>query len=180
MGSQYPLKLAQNYRRAFMSYKTIDVTLASIRNVGPEWVGPKGAIYAQRARAQDDEQIFQTEILYNAELDGPIHPNGARGIAPGQSLIYNVTKRFSIHDFGDHEIGGLNEMLMFDSDLIEKFIISGHVETKPYFGTSYYHVQFIEIGDGFQTITTHCGIYGVTEYIKHIEITFTTNLIARG
>src|SRR4249920_878676 len=77
----------------FMATKTIDVTLAAIRNAGTENVSPKGAIQARIVRAVDDEQIFQSELLYFAQAGQPIHPSGATHIPPGQSLTYNVIKR---------------------------------------------------------------------------------------
>ena len=68
-----------------MAAKTIDVTLATIQNVGPQNVSPNGVILCQRVRSVDDEQVFQSEALYQKSSGQPMHPNGATHIPPGQS-----------------------------------------------------------------------------------------------
>lgn len=44
--------------------KIIDVTLATMRNVGPLNVSPKGVIRCSTVRAVNDEEAHQVEALY--------------------------------------------------------------------------------------------------------------------
>ena len=48
-----------------MATKTIDVTLATMRNAGTVNVSPKGVIQCRIVRAVDDEQIFQNFAVFS-------------------------------------------------------------------------------------------------------------------
>lgn len=163
-----------------MATKTIDVTLATIRNVGRFAVGPKGVIRCAIARAVDDEQIFQVGLLYSRlRSEDPIHPSGARGILPGQSLSYNVTKRLTLNHFDQETEGHLNQMLIFSRDLKEDLIVDHHLfPDRPYQGDFIRKVRFEEI-DGFNIVT--CGyqvIFTDSVVRAEIAVVFTVTLIS--
>ncbi|MFB4337680.1 hypothetical protein [Bacillus sp. BR_16] len=146
-----------------MATKVIDVAVATIRNYGSEHVSPKGFILGRIVRAVDDEQIFQTEILFD----------GGVGLQPGQSVTVGVYKRLTVHHFGLQEIQGLNQMLVFHADLKQRHVVLGTGKDLPYFGTYNFKVRFDEI-TGFHTFPVR---YNTTEDHK-IEIVYTVNLVA--
>jgi hypothetical protein len=128
-----------------MATKTIDVTLVSIENVGTVPVAPKGNIRCVIIRAQDDEQEFHSEILYSRESGQPVHPGGARQISPGESLIYNVTRRLEVSHFDEAETEGLNQSLMFSANMREDLVVSGNIHTEVYGGQLHRKVRFDDI-----------------------------------
>jgi hypothetical protein len=127
-----------------MATKLIAVTLANIRNTGDVHISPRGIIRCQSVRAVEDEQVFQTEILYNSD-------QGTIVVPPGESRSPNVTRHLSISHFGDESVGHLNQMLYLFSELSQNFVISGRLETDNYFGGRQ-KVRFDEIS-GFDTVT---------------------------
>jgi hypothetical protein len=139
-----------------MATKTIDVTLTAIRNEGPQNVSPNGAILCLRIRAQDDEQVFQTETLYAKSSGEPMNPSGATFIAPGQSLSYNVTKRLTISRFEEETEGHLNEALGLQAPLTQRVVDSGTLfPAEQYQGPHTRILQFQELDeiDGSTTVT---------------------------
>ncbi len=153
--------MAQDYREDKFMAKTIDVTLASMRNAGNFGVSPKGAIRAQIVRAAVDEDVRQSEALYvRVRPAEPMHPSGATGIAPGNSLTFNVTKRFTCNP---------DEMLIFNRDLEES-------EHEIYQGSFNRKVRFDEM-DGFTTVTVDYNVVGGNRPRK-ILVTYTVNLIS--
>lgn len=146
-----------------MSTKIIDVSIATIRNYGSKHVSPDGFIWGRIVRAVDDDQIFQSETLY----DGPM------GIPPGQSRTIGVNKRLTVHYFGEESEGHLNQMLVFQYDLTQHYVVSGNAEELRYFGPYSKKVPFDDIA-GFQTFPT---LYNTTEGHK-IEVVYTVNLVA--
>lgn len=146
-----------------MSTKVIDVSIATIRNYGSKHVSPDGFLWGRIVRAVDDDQIFQSEILY----DGPM------GIPPGQSLTIGVNKRLTVHDFGQESEGHLNQMLVFQYDLKQHHVVSGNAEELPYFGPYSFKVRFDDIA-GFQTFPV---LYNTVVDHK-IEVVYTVNLVA--
>jgi hypothetical protein len=157
--------------------KTIDVTLASMKSNGLERISPKGVIRAQVTRAVDDEEVHHQEILYfRLNPDEPMHPSGAFGIRPGQSLSFNVTKRLAVA--GDENGDGQpDEMLIFDYDLEES-------ELEKYQGSFKRQVRFEDI-DGFTTVTCDYNARGFvvvegvgTRPTCQILATYTINLIS--
>ena len=158
-----------------MPAKTIDVTLATIRNVGPESVSPNGVILCQRVRSVDDEQIFRSEALYQKSSGQPMHPSGATHIPPGQSLSYNVTKRLVLH-FGDPgEVPHLNEMLLFRTDLTQRVVVSGTAHpAEPYQGGSFHKVRFDDItGSHTEVVSTNVVFNGQATHKLELEFTVT-------
>lgn len=154
-----------------MAAKVVDVTLAAITNVGNIGVGPDGRIFARVVRAVDDEQVFETEILFSRNQGQPLHPSGAIGIPPGGSLTFSVTKRLTVHHFGDESPGQLNQMLVFQTELEQRtFVSPGTVGTIPYFGPFSFKVRFDEIS-GLQTFDV---VYNTTNDHK-IRVTYTVN-----
>ena len=155
-----------------MAAKVVDVTLAAITNFGGRGVSPKGLIWATAVRAVDDGQEFQSEVLFHRNANQPLHPSGANGIQPGGSLTYNVTKRLTIHHFGDNETPTqLNQMLIFRTQLDQSTSVGvGSVGDIPYFGPFSLKVRFDDIA-GFQTFD---GLYNTTDDHK-IRITYTVN-----
>jgi hypothetical protein len=148
--------------------KTIDVTLASMRNAGDLPVSPKGVIRAAITRAANDEDIREVEALYNRQPGQPMHPSGATGISPGKSLTFNVTKRLTVKGDEDGD-GHPDEMLVFSRDLEES-------ELEKYQGSFNRKVLFDEI-DGFTTVSCDYNVIngGIT---KQIIATYTVNLIS--
>ncbi|MFE4691503.1 hypothetical protein ACFRH6_15760 [Streptomyces sp. NPDC056749] len=134
-----------------MATKTIDVTLAAITNTGTDGISPEGVINIRTVRAVDDEQVFQSENLYQRSNGQPMHPSGVQGLAPGKSLTYNVTKRLAVSHFGEESAGHLNQMMIFDPDLTQDVVDLGSVDTVHYFGCFKRKVRFDEI-EGFQEI----------------------------
>jgi hypothetical protein len=158
-----------------MATKTIDVTLASIRNKNDFSVSPVGAINARTVRAVDDEQIFESENLYlRLDREQPMHPSGVKSIPAGQSLTYNVTKRLEVSHFG--LTSTVNQMLIFQRDLTERIVISGQGSEVTYQGSFNHKVRFDEI-DGFQTITVD---YNALHFdiVAKILVTYTVNLVS--
>jgi hypothetical protein len=127
-----------------MAKKLIAVTLANIQNTGKIGISPQGIIRCQIVRAIDDEQVFQSEILYNSD-------QGTIRIPPGESRSLNVMKQLTVSHFGLDEGGGLNQMLLIFSELSQNFVVIGSLETRPYFGDRK-KVRFDEI-TGFDTVT---------------------------
>jgi hypothetical protein len=146
-----------------MSKKIIDVSIATIRNYGSKHVSPDGFLWGRIVRAVDDDQVFQSEILYN----------GPMGIPPGQSLTIGVNKRLTIHHFDQESEGHLNQMLVFQYDLKQHHVVLGRVEELPYFGPYSFKVRFDDIA-GFQTFPV---TYNTTEDHK-IEVVYTVNLVS--
>ncbi len=162
-----------------MATKTIDVTLATMRNAGTVGVSPKGVINARIVRAVDDEQIFQSESLYLRLQSGqPMHPSGAKGIPPGQSLTYNVTKRLTVSHFEQETAGHLNQMLIFSRDLTEDIVVSSQVKPdQVYQGSFNRKVRFDEI-DGFNTISCDYNVIFGGDVAAKIIVTYTVNLVS--
>lgn len=146
-----------------MSRKIIDVSIASIRNYGSKRVSPEGIIWGRIVRSIDDDQIFQSELLYN----------GATVILPGQSLTVGVNKRLTVHRYSQESPGRLNQMLVFQKDLKQRHVVLGRVEELPYFGPYSFKVRYEDI-TGFQTFNVS---YNTTEDHK-IEVVYTVNLVA--
>ena len=160
-----------------MAAKVIDVTLATIQNVGDQSVSPDGTILCKIVRAVDDEQVFQSELLYTKNPGQPMHPSGATSVPPGQSLTYNVTKRLTVHHFDQETEGHLNQMLIFAEDLKQRHVVLGSVREEPYFGPFNSKVRFDEI-DGFKTISLPYSASSGGTPIGKIEVVFTVNLVA--
>src|SRR4051812_20920245 len=128
--------------------KVLDVTFATMRNVGTRRASPQGFLRCAIVRAVDDEQVFQSELLYNVNEGQPMHPSGALSIPPGESLSYNVTKRLTINHYDQETEGHLNQTLIFGYELKQRYVDLGQVKVKPYFGEFNKEVRFDEI-DGF-------------------------------
>ena len=159
-----------------MATKTIDVTLAAIRNAGTGVVSPKGAIQARVVRAVDDEQVFQSELLYFRQ-SGPIHPSGATNIRPNESLTYNVTARLTLAHFEEESANQLNQMLIFGRDLTEDLVVGGTVDAdRPYQGSFNRKLRFDEI-DEFNTVSCDYNIFSGDVTVKIIA-TYTVNLVS--
>lgn len=160
-----------------MATKTIDVTLAVMRNAGTVGVSPKGAINARTVRAVDDEQIFQSENLYlRLEFGQPMHPSGATHISPGQSLTYNVMKRLKVSHFEQETTGHLNQMLIFNRDLTDRIVVLGQAHEVAYQGNFNRKVRFDEI-DGFTTVSCDYNAFHDDVELK-IIVTYTVNLVS--
>jgi hypothetical protein len=108
-----------------MAEKVIDVTLASFTNTGTRSVAPYGFISARSVRAVDDEQVFESGLLYDVEKGKPIHSSGALSLKAGNSLTYNSTQRLSIFHFGASESGGFNQMLLIFAGLMQLIVVTG-------------------------------------------------------
>jgi hypothetical protein len=162
----------------FMATKTIDVTLAAMRNAGTANVSPKGVIQARIVRSVDDEQTFQTESLYFRQAEEPMHPSGATHIPPGQSLTYNVTKRLTVSRFEQEAEGQLNQMLIFGRDLTQDVVVSGTLRPDvPYQGSFNHKLRFDEI-DGFNTVSVDYNA-ALDENVAHkVIVTYTVNLVS--
>lgn len=158
--------------------KIIDVTLATMRNVGPEAVSPKGVLRCAIVRAVNDEEIHQVELLYERLESGqPMHPSGARNIPPGQGLTYNVTKRLTV-THNDESDGVLNEMLMFSSDLTEDVVELGTVHPDEiYQGSFNRKIRFEEI-NGFNAVTCDYRVTFRGEERAVINVDYTVSLIS--
>jgi hypothetical protein len=146
-----------------MAAKIIDVNVATIRNTGSQGVSPDGIIWGKAVRAIDDEQEFQSEVLYN----------GANSIQPGQSITVGVNKRLTVQHFGEESVGHLNQMLVFQTNLKQRHIVIGSAEELSYFGPHSFKVRFDDIA-GFQTFSV---LYNTTEDHK-IEVIYSVNLVA--
>jgi hypothetical protein len=161
-----------------MATKTIDVTFETMRNVGTRRVSPEGFTRCAIARAIDDEQIFQVGLLYDRNEGQPMHPSGALGLPPGQSLSYNVTRRLTVSHYDQETVGHLNQMLIFNYELKQRVVAStGRVELVSYFGTFNYKVRYEEI-DGFNTFTLPYSASFEGVEIAKIEVAYTVNLIS--
>jgi hypothetical protein len=165
-------------RTTIMPDKTIDVTLATIRNVGPKKVSPDGVILCQRVRSVDDEQVFQSEALYQKSSGQPMHPNGATHIPPGESLSYNVTKRLTLHYGDPGEVPHLDEMLLFRTDLTQSLVddLGTLHPTEPYQGDSFHKVRFDDI-TGFHTVVVNSNVNFGGEFTHKINLEFTVTLL---
>jgi hypothetical protein len=162
----------------FMATKTIDVTLAAMRNAGTANVSPKGGIQARIVRSVDDEQIFQTESLYLRQAQQAMHPSGATHIPPGQSLTYNVTKRLTVSRFEQEAEGQLNQMLIFSGDLTEDLVVAGTLHPdEPYQGSFNRKLRFDEI-DGFNTVSVDYNVVFDGNVAHKIVVTYTVNLVS--
>ena len=160
-----------------MATKTIDVTLAAIRNAGTGFVSPKGAIQARIVRAVNDEQVFQSALLYGRD-SGPLHPSGATHIPPNTALTYNVTTRLTVSHFEEEAEGQLNEMLIFGRDLVEDVVVSGTVHPdQNYQGSFNRKVRFDEI-DGFTTVSCDYNVILGGDVVAKIIVSYTVNLIS--
>lgn len=160
-----------------MATKTIDVTLAVMRNPGTVGVSPKGVINARTVRAVEDEQIFQSETLYQRpDFGQPMHPSGATHIPPGQSLTYNVTKRLKVSHFAQETPGHLNQMLIFNRDLTDRVVVLGQIHEVVYQGNFNRKVRFDEI-DGFSTVSCDYSAFHGDVALK-VVATYTVNLVS--
>ena len=161
-----------------MATKTIDVTLATIQNAGTENVSPKGGIQARIVRSVNDEQIFQSELLYFTQAGQPIHPSGATHIPPGQSLTYNVTKRLTVSHFEQEAEGQLNQMLIFSRDLTQDVVVGGTLHPdEPYQGSFNRKLRFDEM-DGFNTVSVDYNVVFDGNVAHKIIVTYTVSLIS--
>jgi hypothetical protein len=162
-----------------MATKTIDVTFATMRNVGPSRVAPKGRLTAAVVRAVDDEQVFQAENLYSREDGGPMHPSGALYLPPGQSLTYNLTKRLTVSYFDEETDDHLNQMLILDENLTEDIRDSvAHVHPdEKYQGPYKTRVAFDDI-DGFRAVTCDYNVVFEGEAAAKIAVAFTVSLVS--
>ncbi|MEU9464992.1 MULTISPECIES: hypothetical protein [unclassified Streptomyces] len=160
-----------------MAEKTIDVTLASITNTGTSHISPKGVINIRTVRAVDDEQIFQSENLYQRDNGQPMHPSGVQSLAPGQSLTYSVTKRLTVSHFEEESSGHLNQMMIIDPDLTQDIVELGTVDTVHYFGCFKRKVRFDEI-EGFQTIDCLHNIAALANHNCRFTANYTINLVS--
>ncbi|GAA1761138.1 hypothetical protein ACBR40_26905 [Nonomuraea sp. AD125B] len=160
-----------------MATKTIDVSLASIRNTNDFKVSPAGVINAQSVRAVDDEQIFDSQNLFlRPDRDHPLHPSGALFIPPGQSLTYNVTRRLQISHFDAESTGALNQMLIFRRELTERMVVDSEPDDVSYQGNLNHRVLFDEI-NGFREVTVdYTAIHG--DVRAKILVTYTVNRVA--
>jgi hypothetical protein len=159
-----------------MATKIIDVTLASIENVGNVNVAPKGVIGCMIIRSIDDKQIFQSENLYFRQTNQPMHPSGATHIPPGESLSYNVMRRLTLTHFEQEAEGQLNQSLMFATDMTQDLVVSGNVHVEHYQDSFNFKVRFDEI-DGFNIVT--CDYKAFTNDLEaKIIVTYTVNLVS--
>jgi hypothetical protein len=139
--------------------KTIDVTLATIKNVGRFNASPIGPINGLIVRAVNDEEIHQSESLYfRRNRDEPMFPGGPTFIIPGDSSTFNVTRRLTITP---------DEALMFFQELTE---LEGQI-----YSPSRRKVRFDEI-DGFNTVSCDYSVISGGEFILKIIATYTINL----
>ncbi|MHA4151459.1 hypothetical protein [Bacillus cereus] len=146
-----------------MATKIIDVTLATLRNYGTRDVTPEGYIWAMTTRAVDDEQVFQTEVLYH----------GAITIPPGQSVTVGINKRLTVQQFDPQETQGYNQMLVLHADLKQQYFHSGNVGEVPYYGLFMRKIRFDDI-NGFFTMTHPCN----TTLEHKFEAIFTINVVS--
>ncbi|MGC5334750.1 hypothetical protein [Micromonospora sp. DT62] len=162
-----------------MATKTIDVTLAAMRNAGDNVVSPHGAISARTVRAVDDEQVFQSELLYwRPRSQQPMHPNGAVHIAPGESLTYNTTKRLTVSHFEREAEGQLNQMLIFASDLTQDVVLLGQVHPdERYQGSFNRKLRFDEI-DGLNVVSCDYNVVFGGGFWAKIIVTYVVNLVS--
>ncbi len=107
-----------------------------------------------------------------------MHPSGATGIRPGQSLTYNnATKRLRISHFEPESEGRLSQMLIFSRDLTQDFVISGQLQRDvPYQGSFNRKVRFAEI-EGSQTVTCNYNALHGSQVAK-INVNYTVNLVS--
>ncbi|MGW6747630.1 hypothetical protein [Streptomyces sp. NPDC055006] len=162
-----------------MATKTVDVTLASMRNAGTVDVSPRGTIHAEIVRSVDDTQVFETELLYFRQDGTPIHFDGATRIAPGESLTYNVTKRLTVSHFEQETDQDLNQMLIFDRKLTQDVrdeTARLHPD-QPYTGDNNRRVLFDDIVD-FDTIKCRYDLNFDGNTVAKLLVTYTVNLIS--
>ena len=158
-----------------MAEKIIDVTLASITNTGMRSISPYGGISAQSVRVKDEQQIFQSGLLYYKEAGKPIHESGALSLKPGKSLTYNSTQRLSISHFDAEESGGPNQMLVIHSDLWQHMVTTGGSNETFYFAGRK-KVFFIDLEGFFDFPWSYRAQYEDDE--RKFEAAFTVNLIS--
>ncbi|MFF0478887.1 hypothetical protein [Streptomyces sp. NPDC004284] len=161
-----------------MATKTIDVTLATIRNVGPRNVAPKGALSAEIVRSINDDEVFQAETLYSRDDGQPMHPSGALLLPPGKSLTYNITKRLTVSHFEQETEGHVNQMLIFDEHLTEDVldsVLHVHPDEK-YQGSYRRQVSFDEI-DGFKAVSCDYRVLLGGEEVAKIIVGYTVSLV---
>lgn len=162
-----------------MATKTIDVTLATMRNVGPAGVAPKGGLSAAIVRAVNDEQVFNAELLYSRDEGQKMHPNGALFLPPDHSFTYNITKRLTVSQFDTETDDNLNQMLIFDEHLTEDIKDSNahvHLDQK-YSGYLKRPVSFDEI-NGFNTVTCTYSVDHLGEVAAKIIVAYTVSLVS--
>ena len=142
--------------------KTIDVTMATWRNAGPSAVSPEGVIRMQIVRSLDDKQIFQTQAPYlRLNPNEPIHPSGVRFLGSGDSLVYNITHRFTLDS---------NKMLIFSTDLEEsehQLIYQGSFNRK---------VRYHEM-EGFKTVECDYNVLDEGVFTHKLIVIYTVNLV---
>ncbi|MFG1807326.1 hypothetical protein [Streptomyces sp. NPDC049040] len=162
-----------------MATKTIDVTLATMRNVGPAGVAPKGGLSAAIVRAVNDEQVFNAELLYSRDEGQKMHPNGALFLPPDHSFTYNITKRLAVSQFDTETDDNLNQMLIFDEHLTQDIVDDVHqVHTDEKFQGSFKRqVRFDEI-DGFNLITCDYSVIFRSEVAAKIIVAYTVSLVS--
>ncbi|MBT2382440.1 hypothetical protein [Streptomyces sp. ISL-11] len=159
-----------------MAEKVIDVTLASMTNTGDTHVSPVGSIMTGTARAVDDEQVFDSGLLYDRKEGQPMHPSGVQRLLPGESVTLNTTKRLAVSYPEVESEGHFKQMLLINADLAQKIAATGEVEIRPYFGCFMHKVLFNEI-DGFETLDCHHSIFFEGKKWSFTS-TFTINLIS--
>ncbi|MET9368078.1 hypothetical protein ABZY00_09525 [Streptomyces griseoflavus] len=159
-----------------MAEKVIDVTLATITNTGTSRISPVGVISIRTVRAVDDEQVFQSQNLYQRSDGQPMHPSGVQSLASGQSLTYNTTRRLTVSHFGEESSGHLNQMMIFDPDLTQGVVELGTVDIVHYFGCFKRAVRFDEI-EGFQAIECLHNIAAHPNHDCRFTANYTINLV---
>lgn len=148
-----------------MATKLIAVTLANIQNTGAVHISPRGIIRCQTVNSINDEQVYQSEILYHSD-------QGTIRIPPGESRSPNVTRQLTVSHFGDD--GGPNQMLLIFSELSQTFVVIGTPQTDNYFG-SRKKIRFDEI-NGFDTFT-HLQNTAGAEPVARFTATYTVSLL---
>ncbi|MER7370721.1 hypothetical protein [Nonomuraea wenchangensis] len=158
-----------------MATKTVDVTLASIKNTNHFGASPVGVINAKTVRAIDDEEVFQNENLYlRLDRNKPMHSSGATFIPAGKSLTYNVTKRLTVSHEGLDSTE--NQMLMLAYDLTDTIVVSGQAHEVIYQGSFNHTIHFDDI-IGFQAITLD---YNAIHFdiVAKILVNYTVDLVS--
>ncbi|MCP9213211.1 hypothetical protein [Streptomyces cucumeris] len=159
-----------------MAEKVIDVTLASMTNTGDTRVNPVGFIMTGTARAGDDQQVFDSGLLFDRTEGQPLNSSGVQRISPGESVTFNTTKRLTVSHPEEESEGHLKQMLLINADLTQKIAATGGVEIRPYFGCFMRKVLFDEL-DGFETRDEPHSIF--FEGMKwSFTSTFTINVIS--
>lgn len=161
-----------------MATKTVDVTLASIKNESPDGrrVSPVGDIWVSVVRVVNDEEQYQAGHLYGrSDYSEPLVPGGGTFIEPEHSITINSTKRLNVSTFAPED--ALDQMLCITYKLNDATRVGISIRKVKYSSNNRHKIRFEEL-NGLQAFTTTYAALYNGEYVLKLGVSYTTNVVS--